>query len=469
MFELDHGSVVIAAITSCTNTSNPQVMVAAGLLAKKAVERGLDRKPWVKSSLAPGSRVVTDYYEKAGLTPYLEALGFHTVGYGCTTCIGNSGPLPEEISAAVAENELVVCAVLSGNRNFEARIHPEVKANYLASPPLVVAYALAGRMDVDLTSEPIGRDPDGNDVYLHELWPTSEEIGETIAASVSGELFRSRYADVFTGDETWRGLEIPSGNLYSWDPASTYVRRPPYFDEMELEPSPVEDVIGARCLVMLGDSVTTDHISPAGAIRPDSPAGRYLVEHGVERREFNSYGSRRGNHEVMVRGTFANVRLRNLLVPGSEGTWTVHIPSGEEGSVFDVAERYRAEGIPLIVLAGKEYGTGSSRDWAAKGPKLLGVRAVIAESYERIHRSNLLMMGVLPLQYRDGDDAASLGLTGSESFSITGIENAEAREVTVQADDREFTARVRLDTPRERDYLRHGGILPFVLSRLLAG
>jgi aconitate hydratase A / 2-methylisocitrate dehydratase len=468
-FELDHGCVVIAAITSCTNTSNPQVMVGAGLLAKKAVERGLDRKPWVKSSLAPGSRVVTDYYEKAGLTPYLEALGFHTVGYGCTTCIGNSGPLPEEISAAVTENDLVVCAVLSGNRNFEARIHPEVKANYLASPPLVIAYALAGRMDIDLTTEPIGQDPDGNDVYLHELWPSSEEISDTIAGSVSGELFRGRYADVFTGDDTWRGLDTPAGDLYAWDPDSTYVRRPPYFEGMALEPSTVEDVEGARCLVMLGDSVTTDHISPAGSIKPDSPAGRYLVEHGVERRDFNSYGSRRGNHEVMVRGTFANVRLRNLLVPGSEGTWTVHVPSGEEGSIFEVAERYRGEGTPLIVLAGKEYGSGSSRDWAAKGPKLLGVRAAIAESYERIHRSNLLMMGVLPLQYRDGENAGSLGLTGRETFSITGMENAEAREVTVRADDKEFTARVRLDTPRERDYLRHGGILPFVLRRLLAG
>jgi aconitate hydratase len=467
-FELDHGSVVIAAITSCTNTSNPQVMVAAGLLAKKAVERGLDRKPWVKSSLAPGSRVVTDYYEKAGLTPYLEALGFHTVGYGCTTCIGNSGPLPEEISAAIGENELVVCAVLSGNRNFEARIHPEVKANYLASPPLVVAYALAGRMDIDLTSEPVGQDPDGNDVYLHELWPTSEEIGETIAASVSGELFRSRYADVFAGDDTWRGLETPAGDLYAWDLDSTYVRRPPYFDGMPLEPGTVEDIAGARCLVILGDSVTTDHISPAGSIKPDSPAGAYLVEHGVERRGFNSYGSRRGNHEVMVRGTFANVRLRNLLVPGSEGTWTVHVPSGEEMTIFDAAERYRAENTPLIVLAGKEYGTGSSRDWAAKGPKLLGVRAVIAEGYERIHRSNLLMMGVLPLQYPDGENAESLALTGREEFSITGIDDAEAHEVTVRADDKEFTARVRLDTPRERDYLRHGGILPFVLRRLLA-
>ncbi len=467
-FELHHGCVVIAAITSCTNTSNPQVMVAAALLAKKAVERGLDRKPWVKSSLAPGSRVVTDYYEKAGLTPYLEALGFHTVGYGCTTCIGNSGPLPAEISAAVAEHDVVVCAVLSGNRNFEARIHPEVKANYLASPPLVVAYALAGRMDIDLTTEPIGQDPDGNDVYLHELWPSAEEISDTIAGAVSGELFRGRYADVFAGDDTWRALDTPAGDLYAWDEASTYVRRPPYFEGMGLEPPGVDDVAAARCLVMLGDSITTDHISPAGSIKPDGPAGQYLVDHGVERRAFNSYGSRRGNHEVMVRGTFANVRLRNLLVPGSEGTWTVHVPSGEEGSIFDVAERYWAEGTPLIVLSGKEYGSGSSRDWAAKGPKLLGVRAVIAESYERIHRSNLLMMGILPLQYPDGENAASLGLTGRELFSITGVNNAEATEVTVRADEREFTAWLRLDTPREREYVRHGGILPFVLRRLLA-
>jgi aconitate hydratase len=467
-FTLEHGSVVIAAITSCTNTSNPQVMVAAGLLAKRAVERGIDRKPWVKSSLAPGSRVVTDYYEQAGLTPYLEALGFHTVGYGCTTCIGNSGPLPDQISAAIAENDLAVCAVLSGNRNFEARIHPEVKANYLASPPLVVAYALAGRMDIDLTSEPLGQDPDGGDVYLRDLWPSSEEIDETIAASISDELFRSRYADVFTGDDTWRTLEIPSGDLYQWDPSSTYVRQPPYFQDMPREPEPFQDITGARCLVLLGDSVTTDHISPAGSIKPDSPAGRYLVDHGVERREFNSYGSRRGNHEVMVRGTFANVRMRNLLVPGSEGTWTVHLPSGEEMSIFEASDRYLAEGTPLIVLAGKEYGTGSSRDWAAKGPKLLGVQAVIAESYERIHRSNLLMMGILPLQYRDGENAETLGLTGREVFAIEGIENGEAREVSVRADDTRFTARVRLDTPREREYLRHGGILPFVLRRLLA-
>jgi aconitate hydratase len=466
--ELGHGCVVIAAITSCTNTSNPQVMVAAGLLAKKAVERGLERKPWVKSSLAPGSRVVTDYYEKAGLTPYLEQLGFYTVGYGCTTCIGNSGPLPEEVSAAIADHDLVTCAVLSGNRNFEARIHPEVKANYLASPPLVVAYAIAGRMDIDLTTEPLGQSADGEDVYLRDIWPTSEEIDQTIAGSVSGELFRGRYADVFTGDETWRSLEVPTGDLYAWAEDSTYVRRPPYFDGMSIEPGTVEDFGGARVLVMLGDSVTTDHISPAGSIKPDSPAGRYLVEHGVERKAFNSYGSRRGNHEVLVRGTFANVRLRNLLVPGSEGTWSEHFPTGEEGSIFDVSARYLAEGTPLIVLAGKEYGTGSSRDWAAKGPKLLGVRAAIAESYERIHRSNLLMMGILPLQYLDGENAESLGLTGRETFSIEGIDNAEATEVTVRADDKEFTVRVRLDTPREREYVRHGGILPYVLRRLLA-
>jgi aconitate hydratase len=466
-YELEHGAVVIAAITSCTNTSNPQVMVAAGLLAKKAVERGLQRRPWVKSSLAPGSKVVTDYYDRAGLTPYLEELGFHTVGYGCTTCIGNSGPLREEISRAVDEGDLVVCAVLSGNRNFEARIHPEVKANYLASPPLVVAYALAGRMDVDLADEPLGRDPDGNDVFLADLWPSAQEVQETITASVRGEMFRSTYADVFTGDEEWRELPVPTGDLFAWDPDSTYVRRPPYFDGMPPEPGPVEDVAGARCLVMVGDSVTTDHISPAGAIKPDSPAGRYLIEHGVERRDFNSYGSRRGNHEVMVRGTFANVRLRNLLVPGSEGTWTVHLPSGDETTIFEASQRYLAEGVPLVVLAGKEYGSGSSRDWAAKGPNLLGVRAVIAESYERIHRSNLLMMGILPLQFLDGENPETLGLTGREEFAIEGVENGEAREVSVRAGGREFRARVRLDTPREREYLRHGGILPYVLRRLL--
>jgi aconitate hydratase len=467
-FPLGHGAVVIAAITSCTNTSNPQVMVAAGLLAKKAVERGLQRRPWVKSSLAPGSKVVTQYLDAAGLSTHLDELGFHTVGYGCTTCIGNSGPLADEISEAIAEGDLVVCSVLSGNRNFEARIHPEVKANYLASPPLVVAYSLAGRMDLDLLEEPIGQGDDGSDVYLHDLWPSSQEINEVIASSVQDEMFRRTYADVFTGDRQWRELPVPEGELFEWDPHSTYVRRPPYFDGMPPDPQPVEDIHGARCLVRLGDSVTTDHISPAGAIRPDSPAGKYLVEHGIDRKAFNSYGSRRGNHEVMVRGTFANVRLRNLLVPGSEGTWTVHLPSGEELTIFDAAQRYLAEGTPLIVLAGKEYGTGSSRDWAAKGPKLLGVRAVIAESYERIHRSNLLMMGVLPLQFEDGESAASLGLTGREEFSITGLENGEAHEVTVRADGVEFRARVRLDTPRERDYLRHGGILPFVLRRLLA-
>ncbi len=467
-YALEHGAVVIAAITSCTNTSNPQVMVGAGLLAKKAVERGLKRKPWVKSSLAPGSKVVTRYYEASGLDRYLDELGFNTVGYGCTTCIGNSGPLPEAISAAVTEGDLVVCSVLSGNRNFEARIHPEVKANYLASPPLVVAYALAGRMDVDLSTEPLGEGADGEPVYLADIWPTSAEIQETIASSVRGEMFEQTYGDVYTGDDNWRGMPTPEGDLYEWEPDSTYVRLPPYFQGMSREPGTVADIEGARCLVMLGDSVTTDHISPAGSIRPDSPAGEYLVSHGVERRDFNSYGSRRGNHEVMVRGTFANVRLRNQLVPGSEGTWSVHLPDGEEGSIFAVAERYRSEGVPTIVLAGAEYGSGSSRDWAAKGPNLLGVRAVIAESYERIHRSNLLMMGILPLQFADGESAASLGLTGREEFSIAGIENGEASEVTVRADGKEFRARVRLDTPREREYVRHGGILRYVLRRLLA-
>jgi aconitate hydratase A / 2-methylisocitrate dehydratase len=466
--ELRDGSVVIAAITSCTNTSNPQVMIGAALLAKKAVERGLQRKPWVKSSLAPGSRVVTDYYDQAGLTPYLEELGFHTVGYGCTTCIGNSGPLPEPISAAVEEGDLVVCSVLSGNRNFEARIHPEVKANYLASPPLVVAYALAGRMDIDLDSEPIGQGSDGEDVFLRDLWPSSQEIEETVATALDGGMFRKQYADVFAGDELWQALPVPEGALYAWDEASTYIRRPPFFDGMPPEPEPIEDIRAARCLVSLGDSVTTDHISPAGSIKPESPAGEWLIEHGVERRFFNSYGARRGNHEVMVRGTFANVRLKNLLVPGSEGTWTVHVPSGEELTIFDAAERYRAEGVPTIVLAGKEYGSGSSRDWAAKGPNLLGVRAAIAESYERIHRSNLLMCGIVPLQFMDGDSRETLGLSGREEFSITGLENGEADEVTVRADEKEFRARVRLDTPKERDYLRHGGILQYVLRRFLA-
>jgi aconitate hydratase len=469
---LTHGSVVIAAITSCTNTSNPSVMVGAGLLAKKAVERGLARRPWVKSSLAPGSKVVTEYLEQAGLTRYLDELGFNLVGYGCTTCIGNSGPLPEAVSSAIAEGDLVVCAVLSGNRNFEARIHSEVKANYLASPPLVVAYALAGRIDLDLTSEPLGRDRDGNDVYLRDIWPSPQEIQATIASALRREMFSRTYADVFAGDERWRALETPSGDLYAWDEDSTYVRKPTYFDGMPREPEGVPDIRGARCLVLVGDSVTTDHISPAGSIRPDSPAGRYLLDHGVERRDFNSYGSRRGNHEVMVRGTFANVRLRNQLVPGSEGAVTVHLPDGEQTSIYEASVRYQAEGVPLIVLAGKEYGSGSSRDWAAKGPRLLGVRAVIAESYERIHRSNLLMMGIVPLQFAPGDSAQSLGLTGREVYDVEGLEDGEAREVTVAAQldgggaPIRFRARVRLDTPREREYVRHGGILRYVLRRL---
>jgi aconitate hydratase len=466
---IDHGAVVIAAITSCTNTSNPAVMIGAGLLAKKAVERGLMRKPWVKSSLAPGSKVVTEYYEKAGLTPYLEALGFHTVGYGCTTCIGNSGPLPDEVSRAIAEGDLVACAVLSGNRNFEARIHPEIKANYLASPPLVVAYALAGRMDVDVTTEPLGYDRDGAPVHLADIWPSPAEVQEAIEGAIGRDMFLATYANVYEGDEAWRELPVPTGELFAWEDTSTYVRRPPYFDGMRPTIRPVEDIAGARCLVSVGDSVTTDHISPAGSIKRDSPAGQYLVKHGVEREDFNSYGSRRGNHEVMVRGTFANVRLRNLLVPGSEGTWTTHLPSGDELTIFDAAERYLAEGTPTIVLAGKEYGTGSSRDWAAKGPNLLGVKAVIAESYERIHRSNLLMMGIVPLQYLPGASRESLRLTGREEFAITGLQNAEATEVTVTADSTQFLAIVRLDTPREREYVRHGGIPPYVLRRLLAG
>ncbi len=466
--ELDHGSVVIAAITSCTNTSNPAVMLGAGLLAKKAVEKGLSRKPWVKSSLAPGSKVVTEYYEAAGLTEYLEALGFHTVGYGCTTCIGNSGPLPEAVSQAIVEGDLVACAVLSGNRNFEARVHAEVKANYLASPPLVVAYALAGRMDIDLTTEPIGQGTDGKDVFLSDIWPSPAEVQETMAQAIGQDMFRSAYTNVFAGDPEWQELPVPAGDLFAWDDNSTYVRRPPYFDGMAREPGSVDDIVGARCLVSVGDSVTTDHISPAGAIRPDSPAGKYLTEHGVPNKEFNSLGSRRGNHEVMVRGTFANLRLRNQIVPGSEGTWTAHLPAGEQMTIFDAAERYIVEGVPTIVLAGKEYGSGSSRDWAAKGPNLLGVKAVIAESYERIHRSNLLMMGILPLQFLPGESRESLGLSGHEEFSIVGVQNGQADEVTVRADATEFRATVRLDTPREREYLRHGGILPYVLRRLLA-
>ena len=472
-YELSNGSVVIAAITSCTNTSNPEVMVGAGLLAKHAVERGLRTPPWVKTSLAPGSRVVTEYLDEAGLTEYLDALGFNLVGYGCTTCIGNSGPLPEPIADAVTAGRLAVAAVLSGNRNFEARVHNQVRANYLASPPLVVAYALAGHMELDLTTEPLGADADGAPVYLRDIWPSEQEVADVINFSIRSEMFRARYADVFTGDAEWAALDAGSGDRFAWDEASTYARRAPYFDGLTRAPEPPGEIEGARVLAMLGDSVTTDHISPAGAIAADSPAGRYLVEHGVERRDFNSYGSRRGNHEVMVRGTFANVRLRNLLVE-RDGGWTQHLPSGDELPIYDAAERYRAEGVPLVLLAGKEYGAGSSRDWAAKGPKLLGVRAAIAESYERIHRSNLIGMGILPLQFAEGDSAASLGLTGRETFDLSGIAGGvePGQEVAVRAvadDGRElrFTTRCRVDTPVEADYYRHGGILQFVLRGLL--
>ncbi len=468
---VDHGSVVIAAITSCTNTSNPSVMVGAALLAKRAVEAGLSRKPWVKTTLAPGSKVVMDYYERSGLLPYMEKLGFNLVGYGCTTCIGNSGPLAEEISEAVSASDLAVVSVLSGNRNFEGRINPDVKMNYLASPPLVVAYALAGTMDIDLTTEPIGTGSDGRPVYLADIWPSAGEIESVVESAVATEMFSRDYADVFAGDDRWRSLPVPAGDIFEWDPGSTYVRRPPYFDGMSRDPSPVTDIQGARVLAMLGDSVTTDHISPAGAIKADSPAGDYLRAHGVERRAFNSYGSRRGNHEVMIRGTFGNIRLRNLLAPGTEGGVTVKLPSGEQMTIYEAAQAYAAEGTPLVVLGGKEYGSGSSRDWAAKGTALLGIRAVIAESYERIHRSNLLGMGVLPLQYPRGESAASLGLTGREEFSVTGVEalnSGEAvREVTVRAGDVEFRAIVRIDTPGEAAYYRHGGIMPYVLRSLL--
>ena len=467
-YDLRHGRVVIAAITSCTNTSNPSVMLAAGLVAKKAAERGLRSRPWVKTSLAPGSKVVTEYLDKAGLTPYLEELGFNLVGYGCTTCIGNSGPLPEEISNEIREDDLSVCSVLSGNRNFEGRIHPEVKMNYLASPPLVVAYAIAGRMDRNLVEEPLGQDEDGEDVYLRDVWPTQREIHELIESSVKSEMFRRSYGDtLFEGDEEWQAVDVPSGDLYAWDPESTYVKRPPYFEDMPAEPPDgFETIEGARVLALLGDSVTTDHISPAGAIKEDSPAGRYLREHGIERRDFNSYGSRRGNHEVMMRGTFANVRLRNQLAPGTEGSVTVHFPGEEQTSIFDAAMKYAGEGVPLCVLAGKEYGSGSSRDWAAKGPRLLGVRFVIAQSYERIHRSNLVGMGVLPLQFPDGESVESLGLTGKETFSLAPLEDG-ARTLKVTADGVEFDATVRIDTPNEWLYYRHGGILHFVLRQLL--
>ena len=472
-FRLSHGAVVIAAITSCTNTSNPQVMIAAGLLAKKAVELGLSSKAWVKTSLAPGSRSVARYYERSGLSPYLDQLGFNLVGFGCTTCIGNSGPLPAPISRAIAEHELVTCAVLSGNRNFEARIHAEVKANYLASPPLVVAYALAGRMDVDLTSEPLARGANGEDVYLRDIWPSAREISDTIASCVDKEVYGEAYRDIYSGDERWRALPVSQGQLFEWDESSTYVRRPPYFDGMSRRPGQIGDIEGARCLVVLGDSVTTDHISPAGSIAADSPAGAYLLEHGIERASFNSYGSRRGNHEVMVRGTFANVRLRNALVAGKEGSWTEHLPDAEEMSIFAASELYLAEKTPLIVLAGKEYGSGSSRDWAAKGPRLLGVRALIAESFERIHRSNLLMMGIVPLRFRNGESRESLGLSGRESYSISGLsgEPSDRAIATAMPDDGgesiTFELRVCLDTPREREYVRHGGILPYVLRTRL--
>jgi len=479
-FELDHGAVVISAITSCTNTSNPQVMLGAALLARKAVDKGLTRKPWVKTTLAPGSKVVMDYYNKAGLLPYLEKLGFHLVGYGCTTCIGNSGPLPEEISAAVNENDLAVVSVLSGNRNFEGRIQPDVKMNYLASPPLVVAYAIAGTMDLDLTTEPLGTGSDGQPVYLRDIWPSPQEVQETINAAVSAEMFRKGYVDVFAGDERWTSLPTPTGDTFEWDTSSTYVRKPPYFEGMASEPAAVSDIAGARVLAKLGDSVTTDHISPAGSIKPDSPAGKYLTEHGVQRADFNSYGSRRGNHEVMIRGTFANIRLRNQLAPGTEGGVTRNFLSGQTESIYEASQAYQAAGVPLVILAGKEYGSGSSRDWAAKGTALLGVKAVIAESYERIHRSNLIGMGVLPLQFPAGETADSLGLSGEETFGITGIEalndgstiHAAAhqpipRTVHVKAGDVEFDAVVRIDTPGEADYYRHGGILQYVLRKMI--
>jgi len=471
-FELTHGAVSIAAITSCTNTSNPSVMIGAALLARNAVEKGLERKPWVKTTLAPGSKVVSDYYEKANLTPYLDKLGFNLVGYGCTTCIGNSGPLIPEISDAVNEKDLAVVSVLSGNRNFEGRINPDVKMNYLASPPLVVAYALAGSMTVDLFNDPLGQDADGNDVFMKDIWPSAADVEEVIAEAISSDMFTTDYADVFAGDATWQSLPTPDGKTFEWDADSTYVRKPPYFDGMPDEPEPVTDIEGARVLLKLGDSVTTDHISPAGAIKKDSPAGKYLAEHGVEQRDFNSYGSRRGNHEVMIRGTFANIRLRNQLAEGTEGGFTRDFTGdGDVTTVFEASEKYLAAGTPLVVLAGKEYGSGSSRDWAAKGTALLGVKAVIAESYERIHRSNLIGMGVLPLQYPEGETAESLGLTGEEEFSITGVtdlnDGTTPRTVKVTAGETEFDAKVRIDTPGEANYYRNGGIMQYVLRSLL--
>ncbi|MGB5101758.1 MAG: aconitate hydratase AcnA [Steroidobacteraceae bacterium] len=470
-FEVADGAVLIAAITSCTNTSNPAVLVGAGLLARNARQRGLTARPWVKTSLAPGSRVVTDYLQKAGLLADLEAIGFYVVGYGCTTCIGNSGPLKPEISDGVRSGDVIATAVLSGNRNFEGRVHPEVKMNFLASPPLVVAYALAGTMDIDMNAEPIGTGSDGKPVYLKDVWPSAHEIQQTVAASVTSGMFKKGYASVFAGDENWSGIEVPEGKVYEWDSTSTYVRNPPYFEGMGMAPAPVADIRGARVLAVLGDSVTTDHISPAGNISKTSPAAKYLMAQGVQPVDFNSYGARRGNHEVMMRGTFANIRLRNLLAPGTEGGVSVHVPSGEQMSIYDAAMKYKAEGTPLVVIAGKEYGTGSSRDWAAKGTMLLGVRAVIAESFERIHRSNLIGMGVLPLQFKDGENAQSLGLNGKESYEIIGLNGGAARMVTVVATPAsgapiKFEVRVRIDTPKEREYYQHGGILQYVLRQL---
>jgi aconitate hydratase len=471
---LGHGTVVISAITSCTNTSNPSVLMAAGLLAKKANEKGLKTKPWVKTSLAPGSKVVTEYLKDSGLLPQLEKLGFYLVGYGCTTCIGNSGPLPEAISAGIQEGDLVACAVLSGNRNFEGRIHPQVRANYLASPPLVVAYALAGRMDMDLYSEPLGTDTKGAPVFLKDIWPTPEEIREEVRKSVRSEMFKKEYGEVFEGDERWKKMPTPEGELFAWDPNSTYVREAPYFEGMTKTPSAPKDIAGARVLAVLGDSITTDHISPAGSIERNGPAAKYLTEHGVVPKDFNQYGARRGNHEVMMRGTFANVRLKNQLAPGTEGGWTVHLPEKKQMFIYDAAMQYQREGIPLIVIAGKEYGTGSSRDWAAKGPRLLGVKASIAESFERIYRSNLIGMGILPLQFKPGENAKSLGLTGLETYEITGISQGMqvGKELTVRATSdegkvTEFKVKCRIDSPAELDYYRHGGILEYVLRQLL--
>ena len=470
-YELTDGAVLIAAITSCTNTSNPYVMIAAGLVARNARRRGLNSRPWVKTSLAPGSRVVSDYLSSAGLLDELAGIGFDVVGFGCTTCIGNSGPLKQEISAAVKAGDIIGCSVLSGNRNFDGRIHPDVKMNFLASPPLVVAYALAGSLDVDMNSEALGTDSDGRAVYLKDIWPSSQEIADCVHQNINSTMFRRGYASVFEGDERWQAIKVPAGNIYAWDQHSTYVKNPPYFDGMGMEPSPVGEIRGARVLALLGDSVTTDHISPAGNIAKSSPAANYLMAQGVQPVDFNSYGARRGNHEVMMRGTFANIRLKNLLLPGTEGGLTMHVPSGEQLNIFDAAMRYQAEKTPLIILAGKEYGTGSSRDWAAKGTMLLGVRAVIAESYERIHRSNLIGMGVLPLQFKDGQSAQSLGISGRERFEIQGLAGGSARSVTVVATPEHgaairFDARVRIDTPKERDYFQHGGILHYVLRQL---